>query len=90
MLHDMGSAGKKCGRAVAIAALALIGNVAALACPVCDTDTGREVRAGIFGDDFGRNVLLTVAPLPAVLLLAALACRAVPEPRGFSRDDSKL
>ncbi|WP_337174081.1 hypothetical protein [Paludisphaera sp.] len=41
------------------------------ACPVCDTDTGRKVRAGIFGEDFGPNLVVTLAPFPIVLGVAA-------------------
>jgi len=37
------------------------------ACPVCDSDIGREVRAGIVDGDFARNVLATVLPFAVVL-----------------------
>ena len=45
---------------------------AASACPVCDTETGNQVRAGIFCEGFGWNVLAVLAPVP-VLLLSACA-----------------
>ena len=44
---------------------------AALACPVCDTDTGQQVRAGIFDEDFARNLLLTLLPFPVLLTIVA-------------------
>ena len=41
------------------------------ACPVCESETGREVRAGIFGEDFGPNLLMTLLPFPILLGIAA-------------------
>ena len=38
----------------------------ARACPVCRTGTGRQVRAGIVGDDLGPGVLATVLPFAVV------------------------
>jgi len=35
----------------------------AVACPYCDTETGRQVRAGIFNDEFLTNVTVTLLPL---------------------------
>jgi hypothetical protein len=43
----------------------------AAACPVCDTGTGQQVRAGILDDSFGRTLLAVVLPFP--LLLAVVA-----------------
>lgn len=34
------------------------------ACPVCDSEIGCQVRAGIFNDDFGRKLFLTLLPFP--------------------------
>lgn len=57
----------------ALWAMLLLANVEiAQACPVCDTGTGRQVRAGLFGPDFGRNLLATAAPFPVFLGVAAL------------------
>lgn len=41
------------------------------ACPVCQTENGRQVRAGIFNEDFGSNLLATLLPFPVVLGIAA-------------------
>jgi hypothetical protein len=43
----------------------------ASACPICNSDTGKEVRQSIFGENFVRNVAKTLAPVP--LLLGAVA-----------------
>ena len=41
------------------------------ACPVCDRETGREVRAGIFDEHFGFNLAATVLPFGVLLALTA-------------------
>ncbi len=62
------------------APLALIAAVApALACPVCNTGTGEQVRRGIFNDAFLATLLEIGAPLPVlaacVFVLQALLAR---------------
>jgi len=49
----------------------------AIACPVCHTSTGVQVRRGIFNDDFAKNVLQTVAPFPVFALAIAGVRRAL-------------
>ena len=44
---------------------------AAVACPVCDSETGGRVRAGIFDEHFARNLLAVVLPFPVVAAVAA-------------------
>ena len=39
----------------------------ASACPVCNTETGQEVRAGIFNENFTSTLAATMAPLPVLL-----------------------
>jgi hypothetical protein len=46
-------------------------SVAAHACTVCDSTTGRQVRAGLFNGHFTRTVGLVA--LPSVLLCVAVA-----------------
>lgn len=41
------------------------------ACPVCSRGTGEAVRAGIFNEDFGPNLLMTILPFPLMLGIAA-------------------
>ena len=70
-----------------IPALALAYNAtAALACPVCDSATGQEVRAGIFGADFASNLLAVVLPFAAVAAVVAAVHFGVPL-RGTSHAD---
>lgn len=44
---------------------------AASACPVCPTETGREVRAEIFDGRFAENVVLTLLPFPLLMGIVA-------------------
>lgn len=43
----------------------------ASACPICNTATGQQVRAGIFGNDFWSTLLVVVSPFPVLLLALA-------------------
>lgn len=51
------------------------------ACAVCRTDRGKEVRAGIFNDQFGPNLAMTLLPFP--VLIAAVALIHFGPPRGM-------
>ncbi len=42
-----------------------------LACTVCDSDTGQQVRAGIFNNDFVPTLAAVLAPFPLLLLAVA-------------------
>ena len=42
-----------------------------MACPICDTPTGEQVRAGIFGAGFLSTLLTVLLPFP-ILLVAVL------------------
>jgi len=44
----------------------------AVACPLCHTETGKQVRSGIFDADFGFNLLITVIPFAIFLGIVAL------------------
>lgn len=56
--------------AAAFAVLLLLAP-AASACPVCASETGQQVKAGIFNDHFGHKLILTVLPFPVFLGLVA-------------------
>lgn len=43
----------------------------AMACPVCHTETGKKVRAGIFNEEFGSNAAMTL--LPFLILISVVA-----------------
>ncbi len=53
---------------MAVAALLLS---AADACPFCNTETGKQVRAGIFASDFWTTFLVVASPFPVLLLAIA-------------------
>jgi hypothetical protein len=40
-------------------------------CPVCESGTGQQVRAGIIDDDLGLNLLATLLPFSVVLGVVA-------------------
>lgn len=55
------------------------------ACTVCESETGRQVRSGIFGGDFGQDLFLTLLPFPVLLAIVALIHFGFPWPRRASR-----
>jgi hypothetical protein len=44
----------------------------AAACPVCNTETGAAVRAGLFDDRFPETMAGILAPFPVLLAIVAL------------------
>lgn len=52
--------------------LALLGATPAAACPVCSSETGERVRAGVFGAEFGANALLIALPFAVLFGVVAL------------------
>jgi hypothetical protein len=52
-----------------VAALLSLGASSARACPLCESETGERVRAGIFDADFGYNLFATVLPFSASLAI---------------------
>lgn len=57
--------------AILILLVAVSSPTAARACPVCDQETGRQVRAGIFDQSFGLNLIATVIPFAIFLGVVA-------------------
>jgi hypothetical protein len=48
----------------------LLGSLAQVsACTVCNTETGRQVRDGVFGHDFGTTLIAVWAPFPILLAI---------------------
>lgn len=64
-----------------VAGAALLSASSASACPLCHTETGVKVRAGIFGDEFGRNVFVTLLPFPVLAGIVALIHFGFPNPK---------
>jgi hypothetical protein len=50
----------------ALMVIALLLAPRAHACTLCHTDIGRQVRAGVFADDFWQNLGITVLPIALV------------------------
>lgn len=53
-------------RGAAAVTLAALVSTGAAACPVCDSETGRQVRQGLVDGDFARNALAVVLPFVTV------------------------
>lgn len=47
-------------------------STSAFACPLCNTGTGQQVRAGLFDGHFGSNLLLVLLPFPIFIGIALL------------------
>ncbi len=65
-------------------AAALLWTSSAWACPLCESETGERVRAGIFDADFGTNLAVTLLPFPLFLGIVALIHFGPPWARGGS------
>jgi hypothetical protein len=68
--------------------ICLIADLMVLACPFCDSETGKQVRTSIFGSDFFADVISISLPF-GVLLTAVTAVsgrRRKPFRRGRHND----
>jgi len=50
----------------------------ARACPLCESETGDRVRAGLFDGDFGFHLMATLLPFPVLLAIVAVAYFGLP------------
>ena len=50
------------------------------ACPVCDTGTGEQVRAGILDENFGSTLMTVLLPFPILLGVVAMIHFGLPRP----------
>lgn len=71
----------------------LLGNAPLEACPYCNSDTGRSVRAEIFGNAFALNLGLVASPLVVLLLVLmvvqfGLRTKTTPSSPGIDRGAS--
>ena len=60
----------------------------AAACTVCNSETGQQVRAGIFGDEFWTTIVGVVAPFPAMLIVIAAYHYGIPHLRARGGDQA--
>lgn len=63
---------KSPAQAVGVVVTLLVSRSVASACPVCESETGRQVQAGIFNAQFWPNVFMTLLPFPVLLVIVAL------------------
>jgi hypothetical protein len=75
-------------------ALVLAWGASARACPVCGSETGRQVRAKLFDAGFGPVLVQTLAPFPVLLGIVAalhfgLPSRLRTAPGGAPRRESE-
>lgn len=77
-------------RVAMLIAVALARASSACACPFCQSDTGQQVRAGIFGEDFAYNLMATILPFVLFLAIVAAIHFGVPWPKDVSRNDATL
>jgi hypothetical protein len=63
----------------------LLGAASALACPLCHTETGQQVRAAVFGPGFWFNLLVTMAPFFLFIGLTAIIYYGIPMPKKVLR-----
>ncbi len=71
-------------RSTAAFATAVLGASSAWACPLCESETGERVRAGIFDADFGYNLFVTVLPFSMFLAIVVLIHSCWPWAKGHS------
>jgi hypothetical protein len=64
-----------------VAVLSFLWATSARACPLCVSDTGQRVRAGIFNADFGYNLAMTLLPFPLFLGIIYLIHSGPPWPK---------
>ena len=65
-------------RLLTTAATVLLTASLAVACPLCESATGREVRAGIFDKHFAATLLAVLLPFPVLAAVVALIYRGPP------------
>ena len=64
--------GRSCLRFLVLSGFAMgLFSFNADACPICNSDTGKEVRKSIFGPNFAQNAARALAPVP--FLVGAIA-----------------
>ncbi len=51
----------------------------AWACPLCRSEAGERVRAGLFGSEFGYNLFVTLLPFPIFLGIIAWIHFGIPK-----------
>ncbi len=72
---------KKASMLTALGLVLRLGASPVRACPLCESETGERVRAGIFNADFGPNLVVTLLPFPLFLGIIYLIHSGPPWPK---------
>ena len=72
---------KKASTLTVLGLILWLGAAPVRACPLCESETGQRVRAGIFNADFGRNLVVTLLPFPLFLGIIYLIHSGPPWPK---------
>ena len=75
-------------RVCCVGAMVLISIISASACTVCDSETGQQVRAGVFGEGFWSTLAAVIAPFPVFIIAIALYNFGLPTFRFRSTDQT--
>ena len=59
------------------------------ACVVCDSETGEQVRAGLFNEDFWPTLLAIASPFPVLLVAIAAIHRCLQVPHSQSANEPR-
>ena len=79
MRLQFGAVNMAARRVCCVGSMVLASIVPASACTVCDSGTGRQVRAGIFGDEFWTTLVGVIAPFPVLLTVIAAYHYGIPD-----------
>ena len=72
MRLQFGAVNMAARRVCCVGSLMLVSIVSASACIVCDSETGQQVRAGVFDEGFWSTLAAVIAPFPVFIIAIAL------------------
>jgi hypothetical protein len=79
---------RRCGVvALGTVVFALLWPLSVVACPLCKTGTGVQVRAGLFDGRFGYNLAAVLLPFPIFLGIVGLLYFGPPKRKRFDAAD---
>ena len=90
MRLQFGAVNMAARRVCCVGTMVLASIVSASACTVCDSETGQQVRAGVFGEGFWSTLAAVIAPFPVFIIAIALYNFGLPTFRFRSTDQSAI
>ena len=90
MRLQFGAVNMAAWRVCCVGTMVLASIVSASACTVCDSETGQQVRAGVFGEGFWSTLAAVIAPFPVFIIAIALYNFGRPTFRFRSTDQSAI